>query len=340
MRSPSRARPLNTDWRNYRDAVAMGALGGSMMHGAGKGVDMVRNAYRGRGDASTQDNPYRERNQQAATKLPEMERDAVRQMDFEKNNASLPLKDAEFNIGAVERLAKGLEHGTAEDIAFIRMRPELMEEVNAIRANSGLAPFTHGQVTAYKNAVNNHLRKRVNEGMSPTAAAHMAADAFINPEAHAYSGTKSREGYDRNHIQIVASPDGEKYNSAAITGFDDGISLKSVSPRNVSEIKKAQAELGTSPEPRNPEGIGTSSGLGSSAEAQGPRTYTVAKTGENVNGATQDIPQFIREAAHRHDAAQGFVKEQLRGKRQESEGTESPVTDSSVESEASMGGLP
>ena len=146
--------------------------------------------------------------------------------------------DAEFNTGAVERLAQGLKYGTDKDISFLRMRPELLDQANVIRKTRGLNPYKDNTVTAYKNAVNNHLNKRVNEGMSPERAAYMAADSLISPESQAYGGTTSRSGYNRDHINIVASP-GEtgRYNTATIADFNGNISLKNISPRREGEIK-------------------------------------------------------------------------------------------------------
>nr|DAP29618.1 MAG TPA: Large polyvalent protein associated domain 38 [Caudoviricetes sp.] len=235
---------INMNKDAYIQSGAFGALGGGMMHGAGRAVDGVKGMVRNR------INPYKVNNSEAnqpsseqarynaATKLATLEREAGRQMSFDKNNAKLPLQDTEFNTGAVERLAQGLKYGTDKDISFLRMRPELLDQVNAIRKTRGLNPYKDNTVTAYKNAVNNHLNKRVNEGMSPERAAYMAADSLISPESQAYGGTTSRSGYNRDHINIVASP-GEtgRYNTATIADFNGNISLKNISPRREGEIK-------------------------------------------------------------------------------------------------------
>ena len=59
-----------------------------------------------------------------------------------------------------------------------------------------------------------------------------------SPESQAYGGTTSRSGYNRDHINIVASP-GEtgRYNTATIADFNGNISLKNISPRREGEIK-------------------------------------------------------------------------------------------------------
>ena len=235
---------INMNKDAYIQSGAFGALGGGMMHGAGRAVSgvkgMVRNRinpYKVNNSEANQPSPEQAR-YNAATKLATLEREAGRQMSFDKNNAKLPLQDTEFNTGAVERLAQGLKYGTDKDISFLRMRPELLDQVNAIRKTRGLNPYKDNTVTAYKNAVNNHLNKRVNEGMSPERAAYMAADSLISPESQAYGGTTSRSGYNRDHINIVASP-GEtgRYNTATIADFNGNISLKNISPRRGGEIK-------------------------------------------------------------------------------------------------------
>ncbi len=235
---------INTDKNVYFQSGAFGALGGGMMHGAGRAVNGVKgvvgnriNPYKVNNSEANQPSPEQAR-YNAATKLATLEREAGRQMSFDKNNAKLPLQDTEFNTGAVERLAQGLKYGTDKDISFLRMRPELLDQVNAIRKTRGLNPYKDNTVTAYKNAVNNHLNKRVNEGMSPERAAYMAADSLISPESQAYGGTTSRSGYNRDHINIVASP-GEtgRYNTATIADFNGNISLKNISQRREGEIK-------------------------------------------------------------------------------------------------------
>lgn len=235
---------INMNKDAYIQSGTFGALGGGMMHGAGRAVNGVKgmvgnriNPYKVNNSEANQPSPEQAR-YNAATKLATLEREAGRQMSFDKNNAKLPLQDTEFNTGAVERLAQGLKYGTDKDISFLRMRPELLDQVNAIRKTRGLNPYKDNTVTAYKNAVNNHLNKRVNEGMSPERAAYMAADSLISPESQAYGGTTSRSGYNRDHINIVASP-GEtgRYNTATIADFNGNISLKNISPRREGEIK-------------------------------------------------------------------------------------------------------
>ncbi len=119
----------------------------------------------------------------------------------------------------------------------MRMPNQLLGEVNAIRQNIGQNPLKTNEITAYKNAVNNHLNKRVLEGMSPETVAHIAADSFINPYSKALP-VDNNGAYDRNHIQMAVSgnPDG-KYNTTTFSQFGDNIILKNITPRKSAEIK-------------------------------------------------------------------------------------------------------
>ena len=143
-------------------------------------------------------------------------------------------------------------------------------------------------IEAERNAVrtgifNNHLAKRIGEGMSPESSAHIAADSIINPYSNVYAGTKSKNGYNRDHIHLVAAPNGDKYNSSTVSEFNGGLSLKNIAPRDISEIKKSQAMLGAPLVGHKPEGIGISSGLGDIAAPQGVRTNNIAQNDQKVN---------------------------------------------------------
>ena len=212
------------------EGVAESALMGGIMGGAGKmafgGMESVKN-------------PYKNNTSYDPKALIEAERNAVRTGLFNKNNANsdLSLADKEFNVGAPERLAKALRNGADGDISFMRMPNRLLGEVNAIRQNIGQNPLKTNEITAYKNAVNNHLNKRVLEGMSPETVAHIASDSFINPYSKALP-VDNNGTYDRNHIQMAVSgnPDG-KYNTTTFSQFGDKISLKNITPRKSAEIK-------------------------------------------------------------------------------------------------------
>lgn len=266
--------------QDIHEGVAESALMGGIMGGAGKmafgGMDAVKN-------------PYKSNTSYDPKALIEAERNAARTGIFNKNNANsdLSLADKEFNVGAPERLAKALRNGVDGDVSFMRMSNRLLGEVNTIRQEKGLSNINDNTVVAYKNAINNHLAKRIGEGMSPESSAHIAADSIINPYSNVYAGTKSKNGYNRDHIHLVAAPNGDKYNSSTVSEFNDSLSLKNIAPRDISEIKKSQAMLGAPLVGHKPEDIGISSGLGDMAAPQGVHTNNIAQNDQKVNDSVK-----------------------------------------------------
>ena len=278
--------------QNIHEGVAESALMGGIMGGAGKmafgGMNSVKNPYKSSDMADGEVSISKLHPDQMGynpKNLIEAERNTVRTGLFNKNNANsdLSLADKEFNIGAPERLAKALRNGADGDVSFMRMPNRLLGGVNAIRQEKGLSNINDNTVVAYKNAINNHLAKRIGEGMSPESSAHIAADSIINPYSNVYAGTKSKNGYNRDHIHLVAAPNGDKYNSSTVSEFNGGLSLKNIAPRDISEIKKSQAMLGAPLVGHKPEGIGISSGLGDIAAPQGVRTNNIAQNDQKVN---------------------------------------------------------
>ena len=274
--------------QDIHENVAESALMGGIMGGAGKmafgGMESVKN-------------PYKSNTSYDPKALIEAERNAVRTGLFNKNNANsdLSLADKEFNIGAPERLAKALRNGADGDVSFIRMPNRLLGEVNTIRQEKGLSNINDNTVVAYKNAINNHLAKRIGEGMSPESSAPIAADSIINPYSNVYAGTKSKNGYNRDHIHLVAAPNGDKYNSSTVSEFNGGLSLKNIAPRDISEIKKSQAMLGAPLVGHKPEGIGISSGLGDIAAPQGVHTNNIAQNNQKVNAFNRQYEPEIQD---------------------------------------------
>lgn len=298
--------------QDIHENVAESALMGGIMGGAGKmafgGMESVKNPYKSNNMAdgevsisklhldavlgNTKRNTYYD-----PKALYEAEINAVRTGLFNKNNANsdLSLADKEFNVGAPERLAKALRNGADGDVSFMRMPNWLLGEVNTIRQEKGLSNINNNTVVAYKNAINNHLAKRIGEGMSPKSSAHIAADSIINPYSNVYAGTKSKNGYNRDHIHLVAAPNGNKYNSSTVSEFNGGLSLKNIAPRDISEIKKSQAMLGAPLVGHKPEGIGISSGLGDIAAPQGVRTNNIAQNDQKVNAFNRQYEPEIQD---------------------------------------------
>ena len=277
--------------QDIHENVAESALMGGIMGGAGKmafgGMESVKN-------------PYKSNTSYDPKALIEAERNAVRTGLFNKNNANsdLSLADKEFNIGAPERLAKVLRNGADGDVSFMRMPNRLLGEVNTIRQNIGQNPLKTNEITAYKNAVNNHLNKRVIEGMSPETVAHIAADSFINPYSKALP-VDNNGTYDRNHIQMAAGGNhAGKYNTTTFSQFGDNISLKNITPRKSAEIKnllQRREEILSGSSDGGAGVVPSSTNVGGAPFSAGRATYTnnIAQNAQKVNDSTLNNAQNI-----------------------------------------------
>ena len=284
--------------QNIHEGVAESALMGGIMGGAGKmafgGMDAVKNPYDANNGKFNNYNPK---------SLIEAERNAVRTGIFNKNNANsdLSLADAEFNVGAPERLSKALRNGADGDVSFMRMPNRLLGEVNTIRQNIGQNPLKTNEITAYKNAVNNHLNKRVLEGMSPETAAYIAADSFINPYSKALP-VDNNGAYDRNHIQMAAGGNhAGKYNTTTFSQFGDNISLKNITPRKSAEIKnllQRREEILSGSSDGGAGVVPSSTNVGGAPFSAGRATYTnnIAQNGQKVNDTKTIYNSNIRKA--------------------------------------------
>ena len=279
--------------QDIHENVAESALMGGIMGGAGKmafgGMESVKN-------------PYKSNTSYDPKALIEAERNAVRTGLFNKNNANsdLSLADKEFNIGAPERLAKVLRNGADGDVSFMRMPNRLLGEVNTIRQNIGQNPLKTNEITAYKNAVNNHLNKRVLEGMSPETVAHIAADSFINPYSKALP-VDNNGTYDRNHIQMAVSgnPDG-KYNTTTFSQFGDNISLKNITPRKSAEIKnllQRREEILNGSSDGGAGVVPSSTNVGGAPFSAGRTTYadSIAQNTQKVNAFNREYEPEIQD---------------------------------------------
>lgn len=284
--------------QDIHENVAESALMGGIMGGAGKmafgGMESVKN-------------PYKRNNSYDPKALIEAECNAVRTGLFNKNNANsnLSLADKEFNIGAPERLAKALRNGADGDVSFMRMPNRLLGEVNTIRQNIGQNSLKTNEITAYKNAVNNHLNKRVLEGMSPETVAHIAADSFINPYSKALP-VDNNGAYDRNHIQMAVSGNhAGKYNTTTFSQFGDNISLKNITPRKSAEIKnllQRREEILNGSSDGGAGVVPSSTNVGGAPFSAGRATYTdnIAQNARNVNAFNRKHEPEIQDLQNVH----------------------------------------
>lgn len=296
--------------QNIHEGVAESALMGGIMGGAGKmafgGMDSVKNPYKSSDMADGEVSISKLHPDQMGynpKNLIDAERNTVRTGLFNKNNANsdLSLADKEFNIGAPERLAKALRNGADGDVSFMRMPNRLLGEVNTIRQNIGQNPLKTNEITAYKNAVNNHLNKRVLEGMSPETVAHIAADSFINPYSKALP-VDNNGTYDRNHIQMAAGGNhAGKYNTTTFSQFGDNISLKNITPRKSAEIKnllQRREEILSGSSDGGAGVVPSSTNVGGAPFSAGRATYTnnIAQNPQNVNDTKTIYNSNIRKA--------------------------------------------
>lgn len=284
--------------QDIHENVAESALMGGIMGGAGKmafgGMESVKN-------------PYKRNTSYDPKALIEAERNAVRTGLFNKNNANsdLSLADKEFNVGAPERLAKALRNGADGDVSFMRMPNRLLGEVNTIRQNIGQNSLKTNEITAYKNAVNNHLNKRVLEGMSPETVAHIAADSFINPYSKALP-VDNNGAYDRNHIQMAVSGNhAGKYNTTTFSQFGDNISLKNITPRKSAEIKnllQRREEILNGSSDGGAGVVPSSTNVGGAPFSAGRATYTdnIAQNARNVNAFNRKHEPEIQDLQNVH----------------------------------------
>lgn len=183
------------------------------------------------------------------------------------------------NRNAIDRLTKSLdsamEGGAKGNTKFVRIGNDLLDDLNNIRSENGLEPLTSRQVTAYENAINNNLTNRVKEGMSTSDVALMAFNALTS------DNSKAVPGYYNNQL-VVSEPGMVNDYDGTVLGLakDGGTSLKSIEPRNRSQIEML--------EENGQQKMGPKSRLGSSpAEEQPVNSSIVSQNKQNVNQETE-----------------------------------------------------
>lgn len=179
------------------------------------------------------------------------------------------------NRNAIGRLTsaldKAMDGGTKGNTKFVRLGNDLLDDLNNIRVENGLDPLTNRQVTAYENAINNNLINRVKEGMSTSDVALMAFNALTS------DNSKAVPGYYNNQL-VVSEPGMVNDYDGTVLGLaeDGGTSLKSIEPRNKSQIEMF--------EENGQQKMGPRSQLGSSpVEEQPVNNSIVPQNRENVN---------------------------------------------------------
>lgn len=175
------------------------------------------------------------------------------------------------NEVAINRLAKGIKRGANGDIRFVDMTENVFNDINNIRAQNGLEPITERQVTAFKNAVNDNLNNRVNEGLSARQVAKIAFNSLASEDARAIPG------YYENQIAISRPGLKNDYDSSVIGLAKDGrTSLKSIEPRTQNQIDLFEAQGQQKNGPKSQLGF-------SLAEEQPTSDAIVSQNKQNVN---------------------------------------------------------
>lgn len=179
------------------------------------------------------------------------------------------------NRNAIGRLTSALDGamngGTKGNTKFVRLGSDLLDDLNNIRVENGLDPLTNRQVTAYENAINNNLINRAKEGMSTSDVALMAFNALTS------DNSKAVPGYYNNQL-VVSEPGMVNDYDGTVLGLaeDGGTSLKSIEPRNKSQIEMF--------EENGQQKMGPRSQLGSSpVEEQPVNNSIVSQNNQNVN---------------------------------------------------------
>lgn len=187
------------------------------------------------------------------------------------------------NRNAIGRLTSALDRamdgGTRGNTKFVRLGNDLLDDLNNIRVENGLDPLTNRQVTAYENAINNNLINRVKEGMSTSDVALMAFNALTS------DNSKAVPGYYNNQL-VVSEPGMVNDYDGTVLGLaeDGGTSLKSIEPRNKSQIEMF--------EENGQQKMGPRSQFGSSPVKEQPvNNSIVPHTRENVNSQWDTIAQ-------------------------------------------------
>lgn len=258
------------------EAAALGALGSGLMTTAGTAINA--------GKAKL--------NQQNG--LRGLIKDAKNNLQNSNNGIATKVDNAYSNIvnkGAIERLAKGIEQGTDGNIRFARMSKNVFDDINKVRTAQGLEPLTKRQVTAYQNAVNNHLSKRVNEGMSARNVAQMAFNSLTSQNA------KGIPGYYQNQLAVSSPGMVNDYDSTALgLAQDGGTSIKSIAPRDKNQvaalIANGQQKSGPNGRSGSPLAANQTGGVGSPAldnnvNPLGTRNSIISQTPTDVNTQNQ-----------------------------------------------------
>lgn len=186
------------------------------------------------------------------------------------------------NSGAVDRLSRGIEQGADGNIKFTRLSKEALNDINSVRSAQGKQPLTQRQVTAYQNAINNHLSKHVGQYGSPEGVAQAGFEVLTSADSTALPAAGLNT--------IISNNFDNMYNSATIgLAQDGGTSLKSISPRSTDQINRLTQQRQSLLE--------DSGQNGKYPPVEGTLSNSLAENAQNVNGGRTSASSRLRQAS-------------------------------------------
>ncbi len=260
---------LNADLNQYVQSVALGALGGGLMSGAGNSINSAKQAYLQSPQAKL-DNQVAQRmatdpefaeavakrKQEIKQAMLEAREEATQEQVAKKNLAQtvadayhdgkLPIPRTELtpNAGRNARMRQAIDNAPiSEPFNYGRVSKDTLAQHNGIQAQTGQDFVKNRDVTVYPNAHNAHVEKRIrHEGVSPDDYVKIAEKAI-------YGKDNILTAANTNPKNVTYSDLSHPSGRVIMGNFNDGLSLKSVQQINNkrldSDIKKAQAKLGS-----------------------------------------------------------------------------------------------
>lgn len=259
---------LNADLNRYVQSVALGALGGGVMSGAGKSISSAKQAYLESPKAKLDsqiaqqmatDPKFAEavakRKQEIKQVMLEAREEAAKEQAAKKSlsqtvadayhDGKLPIPRTELtpNAGRNARMRQAIDNAPiSEPFNYGRVSKDAITQHNDIQAQTGQDFVKNRDVTVYPNAHNAHVEKRIHqEGISPEDYIKAAENAIYGND-RVLLPSRSNSGQRNVIYENPVNP------SRAILGqFNDGLSLKSVqklSQKTLSPELKNTAEIG------------------------------------------------------------------------------------------------
>lgn len=328
---------VNANLNQYIQSVALGALGGGVMSGAGKSISSAKQAYLESPKAKLDsqiaqqmatDPKFAEavakRKQEIKQVMLEAREEAAQEQAAKKSlsqtvadayhDGKLPIPRTELtpNAGRNARMRQAIDNAPiSEPFNYGRVSKDTLAQHNDIQAQTGQDFVKNRDVTVYPNAHNAHVEKRINqEGVSPEDYIKIAEKAIYGKNKQLLPSP------NETGIQNVMYANTDNPSGRVMMGnFNDGLSLKSVQQINnkrlEADIKKAQAKLGTplvddgsQAVSRAVSSLDSTKGMNPIGNPLGTRDINISQTDEKVNPVEYND---LHEAEYQPDQASGSV---------------------------------